>query len=193
MQKEDLRVRKTKKALSEAFFALLNEKPFEEITINELCERADVRRATFYKHYTDKFNFLTSVIKSLRDRFDTLIWKSEKPDTTAKYYVAYAKRVVGFITENEQIINNLMNSDLLPSCFGIIVEQNYIDTRDRLEKSTSAGMKLCAPIETVAMMCAGGVAHTIYEWLAGGMKKDPDVLADEIGDVVLSILGNDNA
>ncbi len=189
MQKEDLRVKKTKKALSEAFFTLLTEKTFEEITINELCERADVRRATFYKHYTDKFNFLTSVIKSLRTRFDTLIWKSEKPSTTAEYYVSYAKRVVGFISENEAIISNLMNSDLLPSCFNIIVEQNYIDTRDRLERSANAGMKLCAPIDTVAMMCAGGVSHTIYSWLKSGMKKDPDVLADEIGDAVLAILG----
>ena len=52
MQKEDLRVKKTKRVLTEAFFKLLNEKPFEEITVNELCDRADVRRATFYKHYT---------------------------------------------------------------------------------------------------------------------------------------------
>ena len=190
MQKEDLRVRKTKKALAEAFFSLLNEKSFEDITINELCDRADVRRATFYKHYTDKFNFLMSYVKSLRDRFDTLIWKSDKPDTTAKYYVAYAKRVVGFISENEHIISNLIKSNLLPTCFGIIIEQNYIDTRDRLEKSVHAGMKLCAPIDTIAMMCAGGVAQTIYTWIMSNSKKNPDELAEEIGAVVSAILGS---
>ncbi len=189
MKKEDLRVKKTKRALLESFFALLNEKTFEEITINELCERADVRRATFYKHYTDKFNFLNSVIKSLRNRFDTVIWKSDKPDTTAEYYITYAKYVVSYVSEHEQIISNLMNSDLLHACFKIIVEQNYVDTRDRLEKSAEAGMKLCAPIDTVAMMCAGGVSQTIYSWIIGGMKKDPDTLADEIGDIIKVILG----
>lgn len=190
MQNEDLRVKKTKKALTETFFKLLNEKPFEEITVNELCELADVRRATFYKHYTDKLNFLTSIVKSLRTRFDTIIWKSDKPDTTSKYYVAYAKRVVTFISENERLINNLIESELLLPCFNIIVEQNYVDTRDRLAKSANAGMKLCAPIDTIAMMCSGGVAQVIYFWIKDGMKKDPDMLADEIGAIISSIIGD---
>ena len=193
MQKEDLRVKKTKKALTEAFFKLLNEKPFEEITINELCDRADVRRATFYKHYTDKLNFLTSIVKSLRNTFDTIIWKSDKPDTTSKYYVAYAKRVVAFISENEKLINNLVESELLLPCFNLIVEQNYIDTRDRLAKSELAGMKLCAPIDTIAIMCSGGVAQALYFWIKDGMRKDPDVLADEIGAIISAILGSSEA
>lgn len=191
MQKEDLRVRKTKKALADAFFALLNEKSFEDITINELCDRADVRRATFYKHYSDKLNFLTSYVKSLRDRFDNLIWKSDKPDTTSKYYVAYAKRVVGFISENETVLDNLIKSDLLSTCFYIVVEQNYIDTRDRLTRSVNAGMRLRAPIDTVSRMCAGGVAHIIYAWILEGRKKDPDELAEEIGTLVSALIEDD--
>ena len=85
--KEDLRVRKTKKALSDAFISLLQEKRFEEITINELCEKAEIRRATFYKHYTDKFHFLARFTRSLRDQFDVSFWDSDKPDTTPEYYV----------------------------------------------------------------------------------------------------------
>ena len=188
MHKEDLRVRKTKKALADAFLALLSEKPFEEITINELCDKADVRRATFYKHYTDKLNFFTSYVKSLRERFDNLIWKSDKPDTTSKYYVAYAKRVVGFISENEIVIDNLVRSDLLPTCIYIAVEQNYLDTRDRLEKSVDAGMQLCAPVDTVARMCAGGVSHIIHSWILDGKKKSADELAEEIGVLVSKLI-----
>ena len=59
-KKEDLRVRKTKKALFDAFMSLLAKKPYEDITINELCDAADVRRATFYKHYSDKVSFVTA-------------------------------------------------------------------------------------------------------------------------------------
>ena len=190
MQKEDLRVRKTKKALADAFFALLNEKSFEDITINELCARADVRRATFYKHYTDKFNFLMSYTKSLRDRFDNLIWRFEKPDNTAKYYIAYAKRVVTFISENEQLIDNFVRSDLLPICYSIIVEQNYLDTRDRLEKSVGAGMKLCASVDSVARMCAGGVGEILFAWVKSDRKQDADELAEEVGALVSALLCN---
>ncbi len=191
-QKEDLRVRKTKKALSDAFFELLLEKSFDEITVNELCDKADVRRATFYKHYTDKFNFFTSYIKSLRHRFDTIIWKTEKPDTTPKYYVAYAKRVVSFISENEAVIANLVKSELLPTCLAILVTQNYEDTKERLERSVTAGMKLCASTDVVAQMCAGGVATVIYAWVLDGKKKDADELGEEIGALVYSILGSES-
>jgi AcrR family transcriptional regulator len=72
--KEDLRIVKTKRALSSAFLQLLREKHFEEITINELCDRAEIRRATFYKHYTDKLNFLACFTRSLRDQFDAASW-----------------------------------------------------------------------------------------------------------------------
>ena len=78
-EKEDLRVRKTKKALFDAFIKLLSQKPFDEITVNELCDEAGVRRATFYKHYSDKFDFLTAYVRLLRDRIDRMIWKDEKP------------------------------------------------------------------------------------------------------------------
>ena len=186
--KEDLRVRKTKKALSDAFFEMLSEKTFDEITINELCDRAGVRRATFYKHYTDKFNFFTSFVKNLRDRFDNLIWKSEKPDTTPKYYVAYAKRLISFSSENETVIDNMMKSDLLPTCISVLISQNYQDTKERLDRSVSAGMPLCAPTDVIAQMCAGGVCTTVYSWLVDGKKKDADTLGDEVGAVVTSIL-----
>jgi AcrR family transcriptional regulator len=77
--KDDLRVRRTKKALNEAFIKLLSEKPFEDITINELCDTAGVRRATFYKHYSDKFGFLTAYTRALRDKFDS---ETEEDNTT---------------------------------------------------------------------------------------------------------------
>lgn len=80
--KDDLRVIRTKKALSEAFIELLNSKTFDEITVNELCEEAGIRRATFYKHYSDKYDFLTAYTRSLRDRFESSVWKSKKPGPT---------------------------------------------------------------------------------------------------------------
>lgn len=47
----DLRIEKTKKALSLALLSLLSEKPFESIKVSELCERAKVSRATFYNNF----------------------------------------------------------------------------------------------------------------------------------------------
>ena len=62
-KKVDLRILKTHKALCETFSTLLEEKKFEEITVNELCQRAMVRRATFYKHFADKYEYFASLVE----------------------------------------------------------------------------------------------------------------------------------
>ena len=187
-EREDLRVKRTKKALSEAFIKLLESKPLDEITVNELCDVAGVRRATFYKHYSDKFDFITAYTCALRDEFDSLVWKSDKPTPTKEYYVAYAKRVVGFISENSKAVDNIYRSNLFPSFLAIIVEQNYKDTCERLHASVKAGMKLNASVEVTASMCSGGVSATIFEWLRSGKKEDPDALADQVGRVVAAAI-----
>lgn len=64
IKKLDLRVRKTYNALILAYEELCVEKPFDKITVNELCERAAIRRPTFYKHFIDKYDFLNFFIKN---------------------------------------------------------------------------------------------------------------------------------
>lgn len=64
MKELDLRVQKTYKALIQALEDLLEEEKFEQISVTELCEQAMVRRPTFYKHFLDKYDFLTFFIKN---------------------------------------------------------------------------------------------------------------------------------
>lgn len=186
--KEDLRVRRTKKALADAFLQLLDQKPFDEITINELCDFADVRRATFYKHYSDKFDFLHAYVYSIRDQFEKVVWKTEKPALTKDYYVAYAKHIISFISRHSEAINNIYKSHLFPSALSIIVEQNFKDTCERLYKSTESGMVLNASVEVISSMCAGGVSTAVYEWLHHGKKIPPDEFAQQIGNVIDAII-----
>lgn len=183
-RKEDLRVRKTKKAIAEAFMALLAEKPIEEMTVNELCDRAGVRRTTFYKHYRDKLDYIASFAKDLRDKFDDIIWKNGKPDSTPDYYVAYAKQLVAFISRHEVEVNNLLESSVLPLIVTTLSSQNYKDTYDRLMVSVKAGMELCASPEVVAGMIVGAVSTAISLWLQSGRSMPADQLAEEIGAMV---------
>lgn len=58
----DPRVRRTRQMLHEAFRALLAEKGFESISVQDVAERSTVNRATFYDHFTDKFALLEDMI-----------------------------------------------------------------------------------------------------------------------------------
>ena len=184
MVKEDLRVKKTKKALGEAFMEMMSEKPFDEITVNELCDRANIRRATFYKHYTDKLDYLASFTRTLRDNFDSYIWKEDKPDATNAYYLAYVKGVLEFIERNSAIVDNLMSSGLFPSVVAVILEENFKDTEDRLGRSVEAGMQLFVHTDIAAAMLTGGVATIIYTWLKSGKKRSTKELTAEIQSLI---------
>ena len=50
-KQDDRRARFTREALKDALLGLLGEKGFNDITVAELCRRADVTRATFYRHF----------------------------------------------------------------------------------------------------------------------------------------------
>ena len=62
-QKESRRVTMTKLLLKTALIELMQEKPFPQITIKELCERADLNRTTFYLHYADQ----TAVLREIEN------------------------------------------------------------------------------------------------------------------------------
>jgi AcrR family transcriptional regulator len=58
----DPRIRRTRQALQGALRNLMAQKSFEEISVNDITSLADVNRATFYDHYTDKFSLLDAMV-----------------------------------------------------------------------------------------------------------------------------------
>jgi AcrR family transcriptional regulator len=60
--KIDRRILKTKEAINKAFLELFSDKEFEQITINDIADRANVNRGTIYLHYTDKYDLLNKCI-----------------------------------------------------------------------------------------------------------------------------------
>lgn len=72
MSKVDRRILKTQDALKNAVIELMNEKSFDDITIQDLSDRANVSRGTIYLHYVDKYDLLDKLIEThiqeLRER-----------------------------------------------------------------------------------------------------------------------------
>ena len=187
--KEDLRITKTKKALSKAFFAMLSDMPLEEITVNELCECAGIRRATFYKHFNDKNDFLTYLIKDIRDSFDEECWRIDtRQPITKDYYIGYVGSVISFLLAHENAIRQILSSGMRATFIDIFMQQNYIDTKDRLERSVASGMKLPTSVDFVACMLIGGVSANVLRWFESGSAKDAELLLKETSDFIDSIL-----
>ncbi|GAB4459903.1 MAG: hypothetical protein Kow0070_15440 [Anaerolineales bacterium] len=62
-EKLDPRVKRTRNLIQQAFSELLAEKGFANITVQDITERAEINRATFYAHYPDKFALLEETLR----------------------------------------------------------------------------------------------------------------------------------
>ena len=68
-KKEDLRVKKTKEAIRNAFKAMICEMDYEQITIKELTQRAQINRKTFYLHYAGLDELLEELQEEIAEHF----------------------------------------------------------------------------------------------------------------------------
>lgn len=64
----DKRIVKTRNNIKQTLIKMLAEKPFEEITVKELCEKAETSRITFYTHYSDKIELVNSIFDDMQKR-----------------------------------------------------------------------------------------------------------------------------
>jgi AcrR family transcriptional regulator len=67
-EKLDPRAKRTRSLILQAFGALLAEKGFEGISVQDVTDKAEINRATFYKHFVDKYALLDYTIKELFEK-----------------------------------------------------------------------------------------------------------------------------
>lgn len=110
-EKLDLRVIKTRKALTSALYTLMCQKKFEDIKITELCQEAMVRKATFYKHFLDKQDLLVYMIRQMQKESmanNEIGYDVSRPQT---YYIGVFSYFINFIDSNMTFIKNAIESE----------------------------------------------------------------------------------
>jgi AcrR family transcriptional regulator len=90
----DRRVRRTRRNLAEALTDLILERGYEVITVQDILDRADIGRSTFYAHFRDKEALLLSCFDDLRDDLrrdlDAMTPGVELPDSSQPSIVVFA-------------------------------------------------------------------------------------------------------
>jgi len=72
-KQQQTRKTRSRQALADALLSLLEEKPFDKITIREIAARADVGYATFFRHYEDQEALLSDLVSSEISRLLVMI------------------------------------------------------------------------------------------------------------------------
>ena len=110
----DRRKRKSRKAIFDACVSLVQEKDFQNITINEIVERADLNRGTFYLHFEDKFDMMNSFENEMIEKIEEAIVNNlPKGPSNQQFIQSRYDTIVEMLTcyeDNKELLQLLLKS-----------------------------------------------------------------------------------
>lgn len=174
-EKIDFRVKKTRRALLEALRVLLAEKSFDDITVTELCERAEVRRVTFYTHFNDKEELFAYMIREMQKSFYRENGAAVKTQTPVSYCANILGYILDFMEENEQISETVMASSAKNLVLDALTKQIGTDLRWCFPSTERQDTSIPADSEILAILCSGALLNCARWWVTQGKqmsKKD---------------------
>lgn len=181
MNNTDRRVKRTKKALHDALFALLKEKSINEITVTELTSLADVNRATFYFYYTDLIDMLTQIQNEVYDDFKKVVEESPNTLSTVDGFAEYSERLLNFCKENETLCRFIINNDINNQIFTYIRKimlTNVPDSKTVFDENN--------PARYITNFVITAIIGIVIDWMDEGMKISSRELAEFIANMYIN-------
>lgn len=189
----DLRIRKTYMCLMNALLELLKEKSFEEITVNELCDRALVGRGTFYKHFADKYAFLSFVLNEMLNHYiEKAEEESNSPDPRS-YYVAFFKAFLQFVEENTESFGPLTSSSMTVVMLFSTSDAISDKLEEHLRGDAAAGYVLSVRPVYAARFLTGAMAQSARYLVEHPTKAKRDEIVENMSILIGKLYAADDA
>jgi len=170
-KRADRRTQRTRRRLSGALVELVKEKRFDDITVQNVIERADVGRATFYSHFRDKEDLFEQQWEQFNERLAQQIdWDKAGKDS----FVPVAS-FFQHLQEVQPFYRGLVRSRKIDAMFkrGIEYLTNHIETG--LNQRLKPGARpVDVPIPILSNYLASEFFALLKWWLDAGMPYTPE-------------------
>lgn len=179
-QTYDQRVRVTKSMIKSAFLDLLSQKNVRHITVRELCEKAQINRATFYAHYMDIYDLKEQLENELLESFSQVFIRAFgnlEPSLLSKEMFI---KVFSLLRENSEQCVILLNSD------NEIVEKFVKVSRDIVLSTYGKHFPNATKerLNAYYLFVSSGCIALVKQWLLNA----PDVSVESVAEEVYAIL-----
>lgn len=174
MSKVDRRIAKSQSAIKNALTELMSEKNFDDITIQDIADRADVNRGTIYLHYTDKYDLLDKMIEEHIDNLRELCKSASELTFQEGNYVWYE-----YFERNYLFFSTMLASKGAPyfrSRFLDLVVEEF-----KPEVNIAGGKNKGLNGEMILQFFGSAVVGTVEWWFKNGMPLSARVMAEQTG------------
>jgi AcrR family transcriptional regulator len=175
----DRRQRKSRAALQGALLTLIGQKPYADITIDDVVAAADVARATFYAHYEDKAALLAAATQGLIDEMGSEVtavsWVGAGSDW--RFDGSGLRAVLVHVTRNRDLYRLVLSGEGGSSPRRALIE-TFRHTATRVFVSAEEhGHAARQPLERTVSAFVGALLAGIEDWLDSGGQLDLQELA----------------
>ena len=173
-KKEDLRIRKTKANLYRSLLQLMEEKPFEEIKVIDICKTSMINRSTFYDHFNDKYELLDSLINDLKDELVEHLDVQIKANSVKEYYIELLKLLLEFFEKNLSVYSSIaiVKKNNNSIAFDMMFDASLDAVTKRLKEHYINKSNI--PIEVISLFYVSGVTKICTEAIKDSKEFSPD-------------------
>lgn len=173
--KQSDRVERTKKNISLALYALLLRMPYEEISVSDICRKADVSRVSFYHYYDKKDDIL---VQFSDEKFAEFFDDFSKLETTS--FEQLIIEMFKFLKKNSRQLTILRYAQKE----NILLEQFHSYGRYIFANTRTAEILKDKDNPFLIPFLVGGLFQVIMRWLDEGMASSPEEVAKSVFEIV---------
>lgn len=181
-KKLDLRVQKTRSALTNALYQLLCEKSLDDITVTELCNRAVIRKATFYKHFGDKTELLVYMMQELQriSREENSV--GYNPGNPYSFYAGVFQYLVDFVDSNEAFVTSILRSSSGAFVRNLLEEQIRRDINEQLRHEDREDVRDAHAM--LSAMYAGAITSCGVWWIMQNPRPNKSEIIEQFTEFI---------
>lgn len=183
--KTDRRVQRTRQSLRTALLELMKEKSYDAISTEEITERANVGRATFYLHYKDKEDLLLEEFSEMANEkaqvlseipFSAWLQSAEAGGSRGKKPAPPLLILFEHIYENSELYHTLLKSEKSSRIverirkIATVAIVRFVETK---AKTDPIPLLFHVPIDFFAAFFSGALLSTVDWWLEEDMRHTP--------------------
>jgi AcrR family transcriptional regulator len=172
--KVDRRIAKSQIAIKNAVIELMSEKSFDDITIQDIADRADVNRGTIYLHYMDKYDLLDKMIEEHIENLRELCQSASEMTFQEGNYVWFE-----YFERNYLFFSTMLASKGAPyfrSRFLDLVIEEYKD-----EVNVTEGKNNGLNDVVILQFFGSAIVGAVEWWFKNGMPLPARVMAEQTG------------
>ena len=173
-RKDDRRIQRTRKALRDALHSLVLDRGYDDLSVQDITDKANLGRATFYLHYREKDELLEDLLREFSESF------AQRYGSKVNYADRKVVQAMFEYAENHYDFYRIMTIGK-GGLAGIrklraILQESYSQFLDGIE--TEAGGKFGVPRDFLDSYLANAIMSTIFLWLEQDMPYPPSEMAD---------------